>query len=97
MRFQDLTAFERFVSRPQVDLWTETLASEEYDALAMMIAKGVTTEVETTEALSDSADSSSTRKGGEEEGEEGLRTTVSVGGKLLRVTRYYTEVQAEVF
>jgi len=30
----------------QVDLWTETLESDEYDALAMMIAKGVTVEVE---------------------------------------------------
>ncbi|CAN0062943.1 unnamed protein product [Ectocarpus sp. 13 AM-2016] len=30
-----------------VDIWTETLEASEYDALAMMIAKGVTTEVDT--------------------------------------------------
>lgn len=41
----------------QVDIWTETLEASEYDALAMMIAKGVTTEVDTpTEAGPDVED-----------------------------------------
>lgn len=71
-------------SLPQVDLWTETLASEEYGALAMLVAKGVTTEVETTEALTDStAGSSGTEGGGKDtEGRADL-----VDGKPLRVTR----------
>eukprot|EP00752_Nemacystus_decipiens_P002503 g2352.t1 len=76
---------------PPVDLWTETLASEEYDALAMLIAKGVTTEVEITEevdvtkAPDGSADSSSAREG--EEG--GERRTDVAGGKALRLTRSF--------
>lgn len=41
----------------QVDLWTETLEASEYDALAMLIANGVTTEVDSpTEARPDVED-----------------------------------------
>lgn len=81
-----VSAGEILFSLPQVDLWTETLASEEYDALAMLIAKGVTTEIETTEALPDSTDDSAPAREAEEEGE---RRTELADGKLLRVTRYY--------
>lgn len=82
-----------FVFRPQVDLWTETLASEEYDALAMMIAQGVTTEVEIAEAPHGSTDSPSGGEGGEEVGEggEGGEGTAELaGGKALCSTRYCT-------
>lgn len=53
----------------------------------MLIAKGVTTEVETTVAAPDSTDSLSGREGGEEE--EG-KADDSADGKLLRGTRYCT-------
>ncbi len=48
----------------QVDLWTETLESEEYDALAMMIAKGVTNEVEITEEQPDSGKEEAAERSG---------------------------------
>lgn len=77
-----------------MDLWTETLEAKEYDALATMIANGVTTEIEvTTEQQSplEGADSPSElegegRVGGAELGaEDGVRT--------LGVTRYTMDIQ----
>eukprot|EP00903_Cladosiphon_okamuranus_P015163 g14021.t1 len=76
-------SYELFVASifELVDLWTETLESKEYDALAMLIANGVTTEVEITEALPDSTDMN--------KGVEGTGRVDSVDGKLLRVTRSF--------
>lgn len=71
-----------------MDLWTETLEAKEYDALAIMIANGVATEVEvTTEQQSqlEVADKPSGREG--EGGEEGAESGAEAGVRTLGVTR----------
>lgn len=72
-----------------MDLWTETLEAKEYDALATMIANGVTTEIEVTAERQPQLEGVVNLSGGERDGgAEGVESGAEADGRNLGVTRY---------